>query len=728
MKAIWITADDAEKGSALYRFTKDYFWEKNTEVTLNISADTRYKLYCNGNYLCEGPCQSDHWFWRYETLTVPPEFIEAGNNRITVDVYYNGDEIYHTQAKKDSCALLVFGKAESDGKVEDIYTDADWKCSRICGNVFLPSQGVHVSMPPVQKITLDSDTECGVSVKSRCLLENDCVDDYGLFDKYRLRKRDIKLFSPGEAESFSCVKVTDECTELDAGKYTTAYPEFRFRGNKGGVIRFTYAECYRSENGSKLGVNRSETKGVVSGVYDEIFLTGEEQTFIPYFYKAFRFVKAEYPAGTVFDADKQIFRPYFYPVEGRGSFRSDKDIENKLWEISINTLRCCTHETFVDCPYYEQCQYDMDTALEATFMMRLTDDYSMPRKAVYDLARSQQPDGMLAAHYPAWRIQVIPTFSLFWILLLDEYVMCSGDLKCVEELLPCVDKILEAFRLLKNENGLVKATPYWHYTDWVDGWQGGIPPKGKTEPLTVTSMMLAYALKKASALAELAGRTGLASEYSRRYSETVNAVNGNCYNSNKRFYSDVPGGDTFSEHTAVWAVLSECVTGEEAKNLMRRSFEGDYSRASFSFSYYTFRAIEKTGLYLEYADRLFEGWRKMVDMGCTAWGENPGNPRSECHAWSSAPIYEFSAVFLGIKPVLPGYERFVIKPEIGITGNVSGTVPTPRGDIYAEIKKTANGVSGTVKLPKDSEATLIIGDRTENIPKGTGVYEFEIKI
>ena len=65
MKAIWITADDAEKGSALYRFTKDYFWEKNTEVTLNISADTRYKLYCNGNYLCEGPCQSDHWFWRY---------------------------------------------------------------------------------------------------------------------------------------------------------------------------------------------------------------------------------------------------------------------------------------------------------------------------------------------------------------------------------------------------------------------------------------------------------------------------------------------------------------------------------------------------------------------------------------------------------------------------------------------------------------------------------------
>ena len=231
-----------------------------------------------------------------------------------------------------------------------------------------------------------------------------------------------------------------------------------------------------------------------------------------------------------------------------------------------------------------------------------------------------------------------------------------------------------------------------------------------------------------AALAELAGRTGLASEYSRRYSETVNAVNGNCYNSNKRFYSDVPGGDTFSEHTAVWAVLSECVTGEEAKNLMRRSFEGDYSRASFSFSYYTFRAIEKTGLYLEYADRLFEGWRKMVDMGCTAWGENPGNPRSECHAWSSAPIYEFSAVFLGIKPVLPGYERFVIKPEIGITGNVSGTVPTPRGDIYAEIKKTANGVSGTVKLPKDSEATLIIGDRTENIPKGTGVYEFEIKI
>ena len=728
MKSVWITAKNRKRESGLYLFTGEYNLKECEVLTLNISADTRYKLYFNGSYICEGPCQGDHWFWRYETVKIPRKYICDGINRIEAYVYYNGGDIYHTQARKDSCALIVFGRAESKGKVTEINTGLDWKCRFLDGYKFIPSQGVHVSMPPVQLITPDKATECEVAVKSRCLLENDCVDDYGLFDTYRLKKREIKLFAPGEAEKFRCVRQTESSSELDAGKYTTAYPEFTFKGKEGGLIRFTYAECYCNENGSKLGLDRSGTEGVIRGVYDEVVLTGEEQKFIPYFYKAFRFIKAEYPEGTVFEADNQIYSPYFYPVEGSGSYCSDSETENRMWEVSVNTLKCCTHETFVDCPYYEQCQYDMDTTLEATFMMRLTNDYSMPRKAVYDLARSQQPDGMLAAHYPAWRIQVIPTFSLFWILLLSEYVMNSGDTGCLGELLPYAERILSAFRMLKNEKGLVKATPYWHYTDWVDGWNGGVPPEGRKKPLTVTSMMLAYALKKAAELCEIAGRGALATEYVAEYKETVKAIEENCYDGEMHFYSDTPGGRTYSEHTAVWAVLSECKTGEDAKQLLIRSFEGNYSRASFSFSFYTFRALEKTGLYTRYAERIFDGWRKMLDMGCTTWGENPGNPRSECHAWSSAPIYEYSAVFLGVKPTLPGYRKFVVRPQIEMADNVRGSVPTPYGEIEVSLQKIDGALKFRVRKPIETEGLFEICGRTAVIPSGSGEFEAEFNL
>lgn len=716
MKAVWITPKEVVEKNVLYRFEKTFDATRDAEFELNVSADTRYKLYFNGEYICEGPCQSDHWFWRYETVKIPIEIVKAGKNTVTVDVLYIAENCYFTQAKQDRAALIVFGKKIDCGKTEDIFTDGSWSCKILNGKKFKNTHDVFPqvmeNIPPMAAYTLEADVEVGSKPYKQCRLDKGSFTPYGLSDDYALVPRTIKLLKPEAPKSFTELRRTEEFCELDAGVYTTAFPVFTFKGEKGGRIRFVYAEAYTDTNGSKDGVRRDKMGDTFKGPYDEIELTGEMQTYEAYFYKAFRYVRAEYPKGTEFVVAEQKYKPYFYPCEGEGKVTATP-LMNKIWDVSVNTLKCCTHETFVDCPFYEQCQYDMDTAIEMMVLMRLTSDYSMPKKAVYDLARSQRPDGMLCAHYPTSWVQIIPNFSLFWILMLRDYVTYSGDVDAAHELLPTADKILNCFDRLLTADGIVGNTHYWHYTDWVPGWERGVPPGGDTQPLTTASMMYACALGVAATLAEDVGRAALASEYRTRKSEMVKNINQKFYDTEKKFYVDAFGEKTFSEHTAVWAVLSDCVTGDEAKALIDRSFDMDVSRASFSFNYYTFRAIEKVGYYEKYRQRLFNGWYTMLDMGCTTWCENPDSPRSECHAWSSAPVYEYSAMTLGVKSIKNGFAEVEISPILGDADKISGTVPSPRGTISVSWEKRDGAYLFSAEVPKSIKAYAVLnGEKT----------------
>lgn len=707
MNSNWITPSKVLDRTALYRFSKKITLDAGARLSLSVSADTRYRLYFNGEYICEGPCKSDHFSYRYESVTVPAELVKQGENLIMVDVLFLAEPIMQTQLRGDRCALIVFGTAGENS----IVTDESWECEIINGARFVgdKSAGLSPDVPPFERRGLCENESVGSSLLQYCRLEEGGASPYGLLDDRYLTPRTIKLFKPQAPKAFKEYNRTDTSLTLDAGAYTTAYPEFKFKGERGGKIRFTYSECTLDENGKKG--RRDDPYGAITGVYDEVELSGEEQSFEPYFERAFRYIKVDMPEKTVFDTEKQYYKPYFYPVRDKGGVTFADEKLNKISEISVNTMQCCVHETFVDCPYYEQCQYDMDTAIEMMVMMRMTDDYSMPKKAVYDLSRSIRPDGMLCAHYPTSRVQIIPNFSLYWILMLRDYVTCSGDMAAAKELLPTADKILNAFDALLDENGLVKQVlGYWHYTDWVPGWERGTPPAGKGAPLTTSSMLYAYALGAAASLAADIGRNGLCVEYNERKTVLTSSINKHCYDEEKGFYVDAFGVGGYSEHTAVLAVLSDCVSGDAARELLDRSFAMDVNRASFSFNYYTFRAIEKAGCYSKYFDRLFGGWYKMLDMGCTTWCENPDDPRSECHAWSSAPIYEYSAVIAGVRPVSNGYADVEIRPDTELCKRfkkLEGNIPTPLGYISVKIEVTEQKRELTVKLPSHMKAKAV---------------------
>lgn len=62
---------------------------------------------------------------------------------------------------------------------------------------------------------------------------------------------------------------------------------------------------------------------------------------------------------------------------------------------------------------------------------------------------------------------------------------------------------------------------------------------------------------------------------------------------------------------------------------------------SFMQRYYLFRALEKTGMY-DRTEALWQDWQDFIDLHCTTFPETPFDPRSDCHAWSALPLWEFA--------------------------------------------------------------------------------------
>jgi hypothetical protein len=80
--------------------------------------------------------------------------------------------------------------------------------------------------------------------------------------------------------------------------------------------------------------------------------------------------------------------------------------------------------------------------------------------------------------------------------------------------------------------------------------------------------------------------------------------------------------------------------------------------------------------------------------------------KSLCHAWGASPIYLLGKYYLGVRPTLPGYEEYEIRPALGDLEWMEGSVPTPHGMIH--IRMDRHRV--TVKAD-EGQGYLLLGDR-----------------
>ncbi|MFW5761050.1 MAG: alpha-L-rhamnosidase C-terminal domain-containing protein, partial [Cyclobacteriaceae bacterium] len=498
---------------------------------------------------------------------------------------------------------------------------------------------------------------------------------------------------------------------LDQTYLTTAYPVLNISGGKNAEMILTYAEAPFDENGRKGNRDVVEGKRII-GYQDKFISDGEaNREFTTLWFRTFRYLKMEI---TTQNEPLTLNRFYSnftaYPFQETASFNSDEPTLGKIWEVGWRTARLCAGETYFDCPYYEQLQYVGDTRIQALISLYVDGDDRLMKKAIELFDNSRLPFGLTMSRYPTSSPQVIPPYSLFWVAMIHDYYMHKPDLEFVEKYLFGIQSVLQWYEEHLGEDDLLGPTPWWNFVDWTEEWPwvtekriGGVPEGASVTEggSSIISLQYAYALMYAADLMDEFGKDQLAKHYLNIARRVKQGVQVHCWNEEKGFYSDVPGEDIYSQHANIMALLVDMIPQTKEKEFMRRVLdEPELIQTTFYYKYYLVRAMVKAGLADQYIDEL-EGWRDMLDLGLTTFAEKPDPTRSDCHAWSASPNYDFLATVCGIMPASPGFKMVKIAPALGPLKEVKGEMPHPQGMIKVELKRRGkNGVNGFISLPE----------------------------
>jgi len=506
---------------------------------------------------------------------------------------------------------------------------------------------------------------------------------------------------------------------FDQGNLTTAYPELVVRGGRGATVTITYAEALWK--GREKG-NRNETEGKEILGYSDEFRPdgGADRIFRTLYWRTFRYLQLDITTGNeplVLEDLRAVFTAY--PFTKRAAFKSDDPALEQVIAVGWRTARLCAHETYMDCPYYEQLQYGGDTRIQALVSLYMTGDDRLVKNAIESLDESRTPEGLTQSRYPSFLPQYIPPFSLLWIGMMHDLWWYHGDADFLRQFLVNERGVIDWFesRLLAgaersalpepgsdsradSRSALLGKLEWWDFADWNDGFPDGVPPQEADGQSAVLSLQFAMIAREAADLEAAFGSAERAEHCRALSGQIAAAVYKTCWEPSRGLIADTPTRQHFSQHANILGVLTDAIPKADQQATMRKVLsDTSLTQCSYYFRFYLFRAMKKAGLGDEYLNQLGP-WLNMLKLGLTTWAETPEPTRSDCHAWSAHPNFDLLATVAGIESAAPGFAEVAIEPHLGHLKHLEVTLPHPQGEIRAQYERQgADGLVADVTLP-----------------------------
>ncbi|KAH8897586.1 Six-hairpin glycosidase [Thozetella sp. PMI_491] len=638
---IWhpsFTEDRTDTAGLFVHFRREFTIEEEIPESLKvqITADTRYKLYVNHQPVSFGPVKGDHTLWFYDEVDIKP-YLKQGRNHVGVHILRF---FFSTQHAPSFPRLPIGGLRITLAKADDFWSaklasNASWETAidplatlRVDEpeDVFLHIYEFHrmaeattlLNWVPAKVLELKNSTGNAPPWNlSPRLIPPYRIERIYFTAIHNLQSSlDLEKWSrlllksdqdEGGCNELHILPESKHQLELEIANHTTGFVRVRFRRPKerGGYVKLTYAESYEDEPDLYAGIRRKghrrDTTKKLLGPYDLYHFRGAtnlpvlgyseheetEEIFVPFHFRTFRFIRLEIVAGSGSLTFLGIeISSANYPLNVTANFKASPDnggVE-QLWRTSLRTLVNCMHDCYEDCPFYEQMQYAMDTRSSALFTYCVSGEDALARQAIIQIYNSFQPRiGLTTARAPTHKQQFIPPFSLYWILMLNDHLDYFGDMSFLSRFTPVVDAVLSYFgSRVDAELQLVRSEfrpGTWNFVDWTEEWKPyGYPAVcERTGFSTYTNAIYAYALKIAAKLVFELGRPAIAEEYTTRADSIVAGLQKHCFDG--EFFTDslttvcTSDDGSYSQHSQVWAVLSGAVSGSEAQTLLRKSIQ-----------------------------------------------------------------------------------------------------------------------------------------------------------
>ena len=733
--ASWVAVPDAPaREYGVYHFRRSFeLTGKPASFVVNVSADNRYKLYVNGEEAAVGPARGDLLNWRYDPVDIA-KYLRTGRNTLAA-VVWNFAELAPVAQITRQTGFLVQGASAAERAAD---TGPNWKCVRDAAYapipfprgfqygyyVVGPGDRVDANLYPWGWEKPDFDDSAWKPARSigRPAPRGTAVEeDWWLVprsipmvelqpERGGTVRRSAGATPPAsflaQPAPFAIPAHTKAVILLDRTHLTTAYPELVVSGGKGALVTLQYAETMRAIGQRDPG-NRNEVEGKeMQGNYDQFLPDGGAgRVFSTLWWRTWRYLELRVETKddplTVED-----FRSLYtgYPFERKARFDSDSSELQTMLDLGWRTARLCAHETYVDCPYYEQLQYNGDTRVQALISLYNTGDARLMRNAIELMDGSRVGDLITLSRAPSSVAQYIPGYSLWWIGMVHDYWMYQDDPAFVARMLPGVRANLAWFARLQKPSGSLGPVPYWNQVETSRRAQPGVDEPGWA-PIDL-QLLLAY--QWAAELESALGLPGLAQDYRKSAEQLARAIETNYLDQSRRLFAETPDRKLFSQAANSLAILAGLVKPAEARAWADRMLDDpEIQKPGLYFRYYLHAAVNAAGAGDRFLD-LLDPWRRMLALGFTTWGEfDRVDTRSDCHAWSASPNIEVFRTILGIDSAAPGFKRVLVRPFLGKLTRASGAIPHPRGEVAVDLALRDGKLNAVVSLPADVQGDFV---------------------
>ena len=634
------------------------------KATFTLTADSRYRLWINGEYVARGPARSWPDHMALDRLDVT-QYLQSGPNHLAIQVYCPG---YSHFAHVHKAATGWIGWLDLDGEVHnsdrhwhvrrdasydasvprvsiygtgierrDMARDSDWQTAPAttwaAARVVQPPEGpiwagLHPrSIPLLQEslspLTTPWQTRHGPSPKPTS-------------DAHQDLRTAFAACTPGEIPA-TLAAGSSAIWVFDLGHSQMGTAIFRIANATGGErLTISYAEKLRDGD---ILLSDPETYCRMRPT-DRAILRPGRQAVEAFCQRGARYVIFRLDA--VADITPQIgflHRATAYPLDERPLKPQGCSTLDAVAQMCRRTILSCLQDGFVDSIWRESSQWLGDVVAEAFALQAISDDHRPLALAIDMAAAGAAPDGILPSVLPGdVPAYVVTDYNFSWIELLHLYAQHPGVTDAPQMIArhrTTLEKILSRLQTDIGRNGLIKSQPGRRlFLDWSQA--------PRAEPNLTYNLRYLHALQTAARLTA-----------SSRQNQKANVLRAAIQSKfHDTIWRETPEGPPASQLSLALLILTDTVTEAEAQALchqiIARSLDPDDTApadklilASPFMHHYIFQALDHIGQREAIRAIIKARWGRWAMAGeATTW-ENwsidfPDG--SACHGFSAHPL------------------------------------------------------------------------------------------
>lgn len=710
--AKWIWHDEAGPANTWVAFRKSFNLNEIPEnAQANIATDTKYWLWINGEMvlfeggLARGAAPRTNY---YDEVDLKP-YLKEGNNTVAILVWYWGrTRKVHDDSGKGG--LLFYADLGS----EILESNADWRMK--AHPAYDPnSGGGGGSANRVNAYNVKFDAQKSMGDWSGNAWYSNNYDDAN-WEKPIVKgsangmpwgtliKRPIPQWNDRGLVGYEELVLANKSNEVKLPFTNTSDSIVVIQAKLPFNKQITPYLKVNAKAGDTIVVDTDNPFNLLTATY--ITKSGN-QAFESYSWFNGHFVEYKIPPGV-----EVLELKYRWTGVGEmaGHFECSDPFFSRLWWMALNTLYICARNGYMDCPDRERGLWLGDVADQTGAIFYSLDEPGrlLLKKGIDNTVAYRAGDTIqgLAPGFGAYRgkSSELTGQSLQFIdQVVWQYYYNTGDKATLANAYPAILSYLKLWSM--KPNGLPEHRK--GYANWID-W--GIDPD--QEPVNV--ILYYMALKASKNMAIALGEEKDLDWYGARIKSIEE-------NFEKEYWQEIRYGSkdkVIEERASALAIISG-LAKKEHYDVLVDSVLVPVRKSSPHMEWMAEEAIMLTGQYDKGLERMKTRYEEQVNLEWLTTLYEKFLPKlrgTYNHAWN-APNYVLSRYIAGVKPTSVAWETFEVKPNLAGLTSVKQIVPSVKGDITLQVKKTERNYTISLNSPSNTTASVYIPKERKRVSK-----------